>query len=103
MAQIMVSTKTYMIFASIFKVGHGARFVFSYNDFYKAMNELGFELSHSGDLVPKEAIGINCFVYARIGGKVKCATKVSKRIQDKWKRQLNQLYGWDATTFSPHK
>ncbi|TBU51957.1 hypothetical protein BD310DRAFT_982183 [Dichomitus squalens] len=101
MVQIVVSYANYQIFASIFKAGHCARFNFTYNDFHKAMLEIGFEVDSSENLVAHRsdgAIGNALFSLARIGGKVQQATKVNDYIQDRWKRELSALYGWEAST-----
>ncbi|EJF55674.1 hypothetical protein BD309DRAFT_1085191 [Dichomitus squalens] len=92
-----VSESDYKVFASILGDFGEHRGPVRLEDFLKAMKSVGFGRHGAYELVPPPRIGRKLFNLAKGSGKPGKA--ISDHMQDGWKIELHNLYGWTAETF----
>ncbi|KAI1782319.1 hypothetical protein LXA43DRAFT_1068928 [Ganoderma leucocontextum] len=95
---MIVAPEHYKIFASILNDFGQGRITVTYEEFFEAAKSLGFKRTRDNcALIPPRRFGRGLFQYLKECGRSN--HNITPAIQDQWKLQLFQLYGWTADTF----
>ncbi|KAI1782272.1 hypothetical protein LXA43DRAFT_1104418 [Ganoderma leucocontextum] len=97
MPAMLVAPQHHRIFASILNDFGQGRIIFTFQEFVQAARSIGFSERTFGELIPPKGFGNKLFHFMTPNGKL--SRNVDRLVQDKWKVELFNLYGWTAETF----